>query len=99
MQWNSESIGELSAVTDLLRQRTDLKAMVDGHCDDDPLSLEESGELSRQRPESVTNFLVREGIARERITTRFFRNSYRITIGNSERSHQINRRVEVIPSF
>lgn len=67
---------------------------VDGHTDNQNSRLQ-SFELSKQRAEAVTAYLVAGGIAADKITTRFHGERYPIAKNNSKANRSKNRRVTI----
>jgi outer membrane protein OmpA-like peptidoglycan-associated protein len=78
-----------------LKLREDIKAIfVDGYSDDTG-RLKQSIEMSRQRAEAVTAYLVEKGVAAEMITTRYHGARYPVARGRNEAARAQNRRVTV----
>ena len=78
-----------------LKLREDIKAVfVDGYSDDTG-RLKQSIELSRQRAEAVTAYLLEKGVAAEMITTRYHGARYPVARGRGEAARAQNRRVTV----
>lgn len=78
-----------------LELRKDVKALyVDGYSDHTG-RLRENLELSRQRAQAVTDYLVSKGVPAEIITTRYHGSRYPIARGNSAAARAQNRRVTV----
>lgn len=67
---------------------------VDGHTDNQNSRLQ-SFELSKQRAEAVTAYLVAGGIAADKITTRFHGERYPVAKNNSKANRSKNRRVTI----
>lgn len=67
---------------------------VDGHTDNQNSRLQ-SFEISKQRAEAVTAYLVAGGIAADKITTRFHGERYPVVKNNSKANRSKNRRVTI----
>jgi outer membrane protein OmpA-like peptidoglycan-associated protein len=80
-----------------LRDYPDRTLLIEGHTDSlgsDAYNLE----LSRSRALAVENFLVLNGISRDRIVTRGYGKDYPVASNTTEAGRQQNRRVDVIVS-
>lgn len=82
---------ELARVADFLKENPDASATIEGHS-----SQAEGIALSRQRAESVVNYLADKfGIDRGRLSAAGFGNSRRVAYGWSEEGRRENRRVNI----
>lgn len=88
----------LDALASLLKQKQDWKLQISGHTDN---IGEEEGNLvlSKERVDSVKDYLVKRGIAAERIETQYFGSSKPIASNETEEGRQKNRRVEMKITF
>jgi outer membrane protein OmpA-like peptidoglycan-associated protein len=88
-----ESYPELDRIVVLMNNRPTMHVEITGHTD--AIGTEAYNlSLSKRRARSVTEFLVKKGIAADRITTTFFGESQLIDKSTSIESNQKNRRVE-----
>lgn len=88
----------LDALASLLKQKQDWKLQISGHTDN---IGEDEGNLvlSKGRAEAVKNYLVKRGVASERIETLYFGSSKPIASNETEEGRQKNRRVEMKITF
>lgn len=88
-----ESYPELDQLVGLMNGRPTMQVEITGHTD--PLGTEAYNmNLSQRRAQSVTAYLVKKGIAADRITTTFFGESQLIDKSNTKEGNRKNRRVE-----
>lgn len=93
-----EDIKKLDALVVLMRENPQSLLMVRTHCDSRG-SLEYNQKLSMQRAKSIHNYLIKKGIAKDRLMAEWYgelRPLRRCVNGNEcdESDHQINRRAE-----
>ncbi len=88
----------LDALASLLKQKQDWKLQISGHTDNIG-NQEENLVLSQERAEAVKDYLVKRGIASERIETQFFGSLKPIANNETEEGRQKNRRVEMKITF
>jgi OOP family OmpA-OmpF porin len=82
---------ELARVADFLKENPGASATIEGHS-----AKTEGAELSRQRAESVVNYLANEfGIARGRLSVAGFGHTRRIAYNSSTEGQRENRRVNI----
>ena len=94
----SQSYQSLDGLAVLLNQKPEWKLRISGHTDS--IGDEEGNlSLSKERAESVKNYLVKKGIASERIETRYYGSAKPITSNETEEGRQKNRRVELEIAF
>jgi OOP family OmpA-OmpF porin len=94
----SQSYQSLDGLAVLLNQKPEWKLRISGHTDS--IGDEEGNlNLSKERAESVKNYLVKKGIASERIETRYYGSAKPITSNETEEGRQKNRRVELEITF
>ncbi len=88
-----ESFPELNRIVVLMNERSGMQVEITGHTD--PIGTETYNQgLSERRAKAVTAYLVKKGIASERITTTFFGESQLIDKSNTKEGNRKNRRVE-----
>ncbi|MFA5511783.1 MAG: OmpA family protein [Candidatus Kapaibacterium sp.] len=88
-----ESFSELNRLVKLLEQNPNMKIRIEGHTDsvgNNSFNLR----LSKQRAESVFNYLTLNGIDNKRIKIKGYGSSRPLTSNNSEEDMAKNRRVE-----
>lgn len=89
-----ESFPSLDELAELLKLKPAMVIEIAGHTDDvgdDASNLT----LSQQRSESVRNYLIRKGIAANRIVAKGYGETMPVTTGTSDDARQKNRRTEV----
>lgn len=88
-----ESYPELDHLVGLMNDRPTMQVEITGHTD--PLGTEAYNmNLSERRARSVTAYLVKKGIAADRITTTFFGEAQLMDKSNTKEGNRKNRRVE-----
>jgi OmpA-OmpF porin, OOP family len=88
-----ESYPELDHLVGLMNDRPTMQVEITGHTD--PLGTEAYNlNLSERRARSVTAYLVKKGIAADRIITTFFGEAQLIDKSNTKEGNRKNRRVE-----
>lgn len=89
----SESYPELNRVAEFLEEQPSIKVEIAGHTDN--IGTEEYNmSLSKKRAESVTNYLIKKGISRDRINATPFGESRPRDTNETKEGRQNNRRVE-----
>jgi outer membrane protein OmpA-like peptidoglycan-associated protein len=83
----------LQAAASVLTQYPTLKVMITGHTDNVG-NHDANVELSRRRAESVKGFMIKQGVAPERIETRGEGPDAPIATNNTKQGRQANRRIE-----
>jgi len=89
---------ELQQFLQQLTHQPTLHVAIDGFADE-PLDRAKAFRLSQRRAECMKAYLIQNGIAAQRITTRAFGNYYRLHPSRDENATRLNRRVELILLF
>jgi len=90
-----ESIPILEQVVRVMKSQSDLKLEIKGHTDSTGGS-EYNKKLSRKRADSVAEFLVKNGISPERVTSEGYGSDFPVADNSSESGRSKNRRTEFI---
>ena len=90
----TRSYGELDRLARILIDRPDIHIRIEGHTDNQG-PVKALQKLSEERAEAVRDYLVRQGIAPERIETKGFGASRPVTDNGTEDQRARNRRVDV----
>jgi outer membrane protein OmpA-like peptidoglycan-associated protein len=85
----------LNAVVKLLEANPELRVRVEGHTDDTG-TPEWNQELSEKRAEAVRQYLIKKGIAEDRLESAGYGTTRPVVEGTSERARKKNRRVEFV---
>lgn len=88
-----ESTAELDRLIALLRTRSTITITIDGHTDDRGTDAH-NNKLSTDRAASVMAYLVKSGIAPERLTSKGYGKAKPVAKGTSDAARRQNRRVE-----
>ena len=88
-----KSHSELDRVVKLMKKYPEIKIEISGHTDNIG-KKERNQKLSKRRAQSVTDYLIKNGISESRIITKGFGVSRPLVKGDSEQARQKNRRVE-----
>lgn len=89
-----KSYGDLESLTNMMLMRPDLKIRLDGHTDNNGTE-EYNLLLSKNRVQSVKEFLVSNGIDASRIETNYYGESKPIADNSTKEGQARNRRVEM----
>ncbi|HEX8706331.1 MAG TPA: OmpA family protein [Myxococcaceae bacterium] len=79
----------------LLEHPEQEKVWIEGHTDDVG-TLEHNRQLSQRRADAVRDYLIKKGVAPERLEARGFGKDRPVARGNTERDRAANRRVEFL---
>lgn len=88
-----ESISELRKLQELMKQNPDLRIEIGGHTDSTG-SFGHNKELSEKRALSVLNYLVENGIEKDRLTYIGYADQQPIATNDTEEGRAMNRRTE-----
>ena len=90
----SKSLQTLKSVANALNDNPDLDVVLAGHADERG-TREYNLALGQRRAEAVSDYLVLNGIRKDRITVKSFGEERPISLGQDEESYSKNRRVEI----
>ena len=90
----SDEKNKMNGLITFLKKRKDLKIEICGHTDDEGDDAHNL-RLSKNRANSVKNYLVSRGISSSRITTQGFGATQPVSTNDSDEGRQENRRVEL----
>ena len=85
----------LNAVAAILKAHADLKVSIEGHTDDQG-GTEWNRKLSQLRSDRVREYLIKKGIAADRLEAHGFGSDRPLVNGTSEEAREKNRRVEFV---
>jgi outer membrane protein OmpA-like peptidoglycan-associated protein len=85
---------DLDEVVTVLNANPEVKLSVEGHADEVG-SEEYNMGLSEKRSDYVINYLVKKGIAKDRLTKKFFGKTTPVANNDTEEGRAMNRRVEI----
>ncbi len=88
-----ESISELRKLLELMRQNPELRIEIGGHTDSTG-SFGYNKNLSEQRALSVLNYLVENGVERDRLTYTGYADQHPVATNDTEEGRAMNRRTE-----
>ena len=92
---NATAEATLAGKAEWLLDNPEVRVLLQGHSDE-PGSAEYNLALGLRRAGSVKSYLIKEGIARERMTAVSFGNEQRVTNSDDEISKTANRRVHFV---
>lgn len=92
-QLDSESVTELMKLTDLLKENKTMHIEIRGHTDNIG-SAQYNQSLSEKRALSVYNYLVQNGIHKERLSYKGFGDTLPVSTNDTEEGRALNRRTE-----
>lgn len=90
---SAESYPELNTVAEMLHTNPKMVIQLEGHTDtrgDAKMNLK----LSQQRVDAVRDYLLKRGVAKNKVKTKAFGGTMPISLEKSEEAHKLNRRVE-----
>ena len=90
----SKSIQTLKSAVDALNENSTIEVTLSGHADERG-TREYNLALGQRRAESVSDYLVLNGIKKSRITVKSFGEEKPLAYGQDESSYAKNRRVEI----
>ena len=90
----SKSIQTLKSTVDALNENSTIEVTLSGHADERG-TREYNLALGQRRAESVSDYLVLNGINKSRITVKSFGEEKPLAYGQNEASYAKNRRVEI----
>ena len=90
----SKSIQTLKSAVDALNENSTIQVTLSGHADERG-TREYNLALGQRRAESVSDYLVLNGINKSRITVKSFGEEKPLAFGQDEASYAKNRRVEI----
>jgi len=90
----SKSIQTLKSAVDALNENSTIEVTLSGHADERG-TREYNLALGQRRAESVSDYLVLNGIKKSRITVKSFGEEKPLAYGQDEASYTKNRRVEI----
>ncbi len=90
----SKSIQALKGVTELMKRNAKITISIEGHADERG-TREYNLALGQRRSESVTNYLVANGINRNRLITKSYGEERPLSLGSNDTAWSKNRRVEI----
>jgi outer membrane protein OmpA-like peptidoglycan-associated protein len=91
---SEESFSELNIVVDMMKENKSMVIQLEGHTDYQGNS-KENLKLSKDRVESVKNYITSKGIPKNRIKTKAFGGTMPLSRDNTPEGHRLNRRVEL----
>ena len=91
---SEESYSELSIVVDMMKENQAMVIQLEGHTDYQG-NPKENLKLSKDRVESVKQYITSQGIPKGRIKTKAFGGTMPISRDNTPEGHRLNRRVEL----
>jgi peptidoglycan-associated lipoprotein len=90
----SKSIQALKGVTELMKKNAKITISIEGHADERG-TREYNLALGQRRAESVTNYLIANGINRNRLITKSYGEERPLSLGSNDTAWSKNRRVEI----
>ena len=93
------AIPSLNRLLSLLQNNTTLKILIEGHTNGCPGGIEYSQMLSEKRAKTIKDFLIKNGVKKQRLVSKGFNCSkmiYPHMETNSDREKMMNRRVEIL---
>ncbi len=91
---SAKSIQALKGVTELMKRNTKITISIEGHADERG-TREYNLALGQRRAESVSNYLIANGIKRNRLVTKSYGEERPLSLGSNDTAWSKNRRVEI----
>jgi outer membrane protein OmpA-like peptidoglycan-associated protein len=91
---SEESYFELDVVVDMMKENNLMVIQLEGHTDYQG-NAKDNMKLSKERVESVKQYITSKGIAKNRIKTKAFGGTMPLSRDNTPEAHRLNRRVEL----
>ncbi len=90
----SKSIQALKGVTELMKRNAKITISIEGHADERG-TREYNLALGQRRAESVADYLIANGINRNRLITKSYGEERPLSLGSNDTAWSKNRRVEI----
>ena len=90
----SKSIQALKGVSELMKKNSKITILIEGHADERG-TREYNLALGQRRAESVANYLISNGINRNRLITKSYGEERPLSLGSNDVAWSKNRRVEI----
>ena len=90
----AKSIQALKGVSDLMKRNSKITISIEGHADERG-TREYNLALGQRRAESVANYLIANGIQRNRLITKSYGEERPLSLGSNNSAWSKNRRVEI----
>jgi outer membrane protein OmpA-like peptidoglycan-associated protein len=91
---NPSSFSELNELAKLMKENTGIRIEINGHTDNVG-QKNDNLVLSQKRASSVSNYLVSQGIAADRLTSKGYGDAKPIASNDTEQGKSLNRRTEI----
>ena len=91
---SAKSIQALKGVSELMKRNTKITISIEGHADERG-TREYNLALGQRRAESVSNYLIANGIKRNRFVTKSYGEERPLSLGSNDTAWSKNRRVEI----
>ena len=91
---SAKSIQALKGVSELMKRNTKITISIEGHADERG-TREYNLALGQRRAESVSNYLIANGIKRNRLVTKSYGEERPLSLGSNDTAWSKNRRVEI----
>ena len=90
----AKSIQALKGVSDLMKRNSKITILIEGHADERG-TREYNLALGQRRAESVANYLIANGIQKNRLITKSYGEERPLSLGSNNSAWSKNRRVEI----
>lgn len=91
---SEESYSELNVVVDMMKENDQMVIQLEGHTDYQG-NPRDNLKLSKERVESVKQYITSKGIPKSRVKTKAFGGTMPLSRDNTPEAHRLNRRVEL----